>query len=72
MARTDYNFSFSMSYEIKFKAAIRGHHHVYKVKWTPILDEVLICKKDNCEEAREYDLNAVGVYKASPNMIVIM
>ena len=26
MARTDCNFSFSMSYEMKFKAAIRGHH----------------------------------------------
>lgn len=65
MARTDNNFSFSMSYEMKFKAAIRGHH-VYKVTWTPILDEVLICKKDNGEEAKEYDLNAVGVYKESP------
>ena len=26
----------------------------------------LICKKDNCEEAKEYDPNAVGVYKQSP------
>ena len=66
MARTDCNFSFSMSYEMKFKAAICGHH-VYKVTWTPILDEVLICKKDNCEEAKEYDLHAVGVYKESPD-----
>ena len=39
MARTDCNFSFSMSYEMKFKAAIHGHH-VYKVTWTPILDEI--------------------------------
>ena len=30
------------------------------------LDEVLICKKDNCEEAKEYDRNAVCVYKESP------
>ena len=48
------------------EAAIRGHH-VYKVTWTPILDEVLICKKDNREEAKEYDLHAVGVYKESPD-----
>ncbi len=40
--------------------------HVYKVKWTPILDEVVICRKDNCKEAKEYDLNDVGGYKESP------
>ena len=34
---------------------------------TPILDEVLIYKKANCEEAKEYDLHAVGVYKESPD-----
>ena len=27
----------------------------------------LIYKKDNREEAKEYDLHAVGVYKKSPN-----
>lgn len=48
MARTDWNFSFSMSYEMKFKAAIRGHH-VYKATWSPVMNEVLICKKDNRE-----------------------
>ena len=62
MARTNNNFVFSMAYEIKFKAAIR-RHHVYKTTWTPVLEEVLICKKDNCEEAKEFDVNAVGVYK---------
>ena len=62
MARTDWNFSFSMSYEMKFKAAIRGNH-VYKATWSPVMNEVLICKKDNCEEAKEYDSNAVVVYK---------
>ena len=66
MARTDCNFSFFMSYEMKFKVAIRGHY-VYKVTCTPILDEVLICKKDNREEAKEYHLHAVGVYKESPD-----
>ena len=50
-----------MSYEMKFKAAIRGHH-VYKATWSPVMNEVLICKKDNREEAQEYDSNAVGVY----------
>ena len=27
------------------------------------LEEVLICKKDNCKEEKEFDANAVGVYK---------
>ena len=62
MARKYWNFSFSMSYEMKFKAAIRGHH-VYKATWSPVINEVLICRKDNREEAQEYDSNAVGVYK---------
>ena len=43
-------------------AAIRGHH-VYKATWSPVMNEVLICKKDNSEEAQEYDSNAVRVYK---------
>ena len=51
-----------MSSELKFKAPIRGHH-VYKANWSPVMNEVLICKKDNCEEAQEYDSNSVGVYK---------
>ena len=52
---------FSMSYEMKFKAAIRGHH-VYKATWSPVMNKKLICKKDNRQEAHEYDSNAVGVY----------
>ena len=40
MARTDWNFRFSMSYEMKFKAAIRGHH-VYKATWSSLIKEVL-------------------------------
>ena len=62
MARTNKNFVFSMAYEMKFKAAIHGHH-VYKTTWTPVLEEILICKKDNPEQAKEFDVNAVGVYK---------
>lgn len=41
-------------------------HHVYKGTWTPIMDEVLICKKGNQEEAKGYDPNAASVYKQSP------
>ena len=62
MARTDWNFSFSMSSEMKFKAPIR-RHRVYKATWSPVMNEVLIWKKDNCEEAQEYNSNSVGVYK---------
>ena len=62
MARTNKNFVFSMAYEMKFKAAIHGHR-VYKTTWTPVLEEILICKKDNPEQAKEFDVNAVGVYK---------
>lgn len=50
MARTDWNLSFSMLSEMKFKAAIRGHH-IYKATWSPVMNKVLICKKDNHEEA---------------------
>ena len=64
MARTSYNFSFDMCYEINFKTAIRGHH-VYKAVWTPRQEEWLVCKKDNRQETLEHDPNAVGVYKES-------
>ena len=60
MARTSFNFSFDMCYEIKFKTAIRGHH-VCKAVWTPRQEEWLVCKKDNRQEALEHDLNVVGV-----------
>ena len=43
-------------------ALIRGHH-VYKATWSPEMNQVLICKKDNRKEAQEYDSLAVGVYK---------
>ena len=51
-----------MFYQIEFKTAIRGHH-VYKQTWTPSLDEILQCKKDNRQEALHHDEDAVGVYK---------
>lgn len=50
---------------MKIKAGIHGHH-VYKRTWTPIMDEDLICKKGNQEEAKEYDRNVAGVCKQSP------
>lgn len=62
MSRTEYNFGFDMTFELKFKTAIRGHHE-YKATWTPVMNEMLKCMKDNRQEAIEYDPNAVGVYK---------
>ena len=31
--------------------------------WTPILGEQLKCMKDDREEAKDHDENAIGVYK---------
>ena len=61
MARTQKSISYEMLYELGFKTAIRGHH-VYKDVWTPCNEDVLICKKDDRQEAIEFDKNAVGVY----------
>ena len=38
---------------------------MYKETFTPILGDVLSCKKDNRAETLEYNSNAVGVYKQS-------
>lgn len=54
-----------MCHEMKFKTAIRGHHEC-KTTWTPVMNEWLICKKDEREKAVERDPNAVGVYKELP------
>ena len=62
MARTQKSISYEMLYELGFNTAIRGHH-VYKDVWTPCNEDVLICKKDDRQEAIEFDKNAVGVYK---------
>lgn len=51
-----------LSYQMEFKAAICGDR-IYKATWSPVMNKVLICKKDKREEAQEYDLNADGVYK---------
>ena len=50
-----------MYFKVHFETVIRGHH-VYKHTWTPVIDQVLQCEKDNCAEAQEHDSNAVGVY----------
>ena len=55
--------SFDFAFKVEFEANIRGHH-VYKDVWTPTLGEKLMCKVDSREEAKEYDENAIGVYKA--------
>ena len=53
---------FEMGYKIEFQTAIRGHH-IYKDVWVPLIGQELICKADNREEAKEYDKNAIGVFK---------
>ena len=52
---------FKMYFKVHFETVIRGHH-VYKHTWTPVIDQVLQCEKDNRAEAQEHDSNAVGVY----------
>ena len=50
-----------MGYKIEFQTAIRGHL-IYKDVWV-LIEQELICKADNREEAIEYDKNAIGVFK---------
>ena len=49
-------------FEMEFETNIRGHH-VYRSVWTPILREQLKCMKDDREEAKDHDENAIHVYK---------
>ena len=63
MARVEKACSFAMFHETKFKSVIRGHH-VYKVRWTPVIGEKLTGKKDSREEAKAYDDFAVGLFKS--------
>ena len=46
---------FELGYKVDFTCTIRGHH-VYKTAWTPV-------KKDEREEAIDYDKHAVNVFK---------
>ena len=59
-----------MGYKIEFQAAIRGHH-IYKDIWVPLIGQELICKRDSRDEALEYDINAIGVFKpGNPEVLV--
>ena len=61
---------FEMGYKIEFQAAIRGHH-IYKDIWVPLIGQELICKRDSRDEALEYDINAIGVFKpGNPEVLV--
>ena len=50
-----------MVHQIQFEFAIRGHH-VYKSSGTPSIGESLKYRKDHKEEAKDYDIHAIGVY----------
>ena len=52
-----------MNHRIEFQTAILGHH-IYKDIWVPGIGQNLICKTDTREEVREYDKNAIGVFKS--------
>ena len=55
---------FEMYSKVDFETVIRGHH-VYKSVWSPVMDQVLECKRDTRAEAQEHDSNAIGVYLIS-------
>ena len=48
--------------ELTFSSVIRGHH-VYKEKWKPIPGEILYCREDNRDVAKQYDEYSVGVFR---------
>ena len=50
------------AYVIDFPTVIRGHR-IYKTDWTPAKGEILICQKDDREEAKLYDEHAIGIYQ---------
>ena len=54
--------SYDLVFKVELETNIRGHH-VYKSVWMPILGEQLKYMKDDREEAKDHDENALGVYK---------
>ena len=48
--------------ELTFSSVIRGHH-VYKEKWKPTTGEILYCREDNRDEAKQYDEYSMGVFR---------
>ena len=53
---------YDLIFKVEFETNIRGHH-VNGGVWTPILGEQLKCMKDDTEEAKGHDENAICVYK---------
>ena len=60
----------SMYYQIQFETAIRGHH-IYKDVWLPQIGQRLICKKDDRDEALQYDVNAIGLYRKEGEELLV-
>ena len=54
--------SYDLVIKVEFETNIRGYH-VYKSVRTPILGEQLKCMKEDREEAKDHDENAISVYK---------
>ena len=54
--------SYDLVFKMEFETNIRGHY-VYNSVWIPILGEQLKCMKNDREEAKGHDENAIGVYK---------
>ena len=50
MARS-FPMEFKMYFKVDFKTVIR-EHHVYKSVWSPVMDQVLECKRDACRGTR--------------------
>ena len=55
---------FKMYFKVDFETVIRGHH-VYKSVWSPVIDQVLECKRDMRAKAQDHYSNAIGVYLIS-------
>lgn len=60
MART-LSVEYKMYFKVNFETVVRGHH-VYKSVWTPVMDQELECAHHTRDEAKEHDVNAIGVY----------
>ena len=56
-----------MYFKVDFETVVRGHH-VYRSVWTPVIDEMLECNKDERAEAKEHDDNAIGVYRVTKQL----
>ena len=57
-----------MMYKSYFTCGIRGHH-AYKTNWTPVLNKMLDCKKDNQEEALCYNKHSIGICRKNGTLV---